>query len=1007
MGYYPALILSFCLLLLVLPASAATAPDQTSTIATSATWIVANGVDHATITVVAQNASAALPNATVVFSVNSTDLGTLGTPSAITDANGIATTIFTAKKKSGTAIITAAITSGNVTVQKTISQNIDHDSAYNATFYYAKEVTVGTETPFVINFRDKWGNLIDNRKTDDVHTVTLHISSISGSGAFLSAGSYVQDVTLTLDAQGNTSVIVRADTVAAENVIWQKPFAEVTEHYLSIKSVTDAVPYSMTVELTPDNPAALPADGDDDHVFTFVYALYDKYGNVASNQTLLLHSTWPTDTDINMTSNSLGLVTFSYGPHASTGNITITATVLSNTSVTQTKYISFYSTEPVNMVLMASPESMASHDVNDALYSNITAEVTDIMGNPVANETVTFSLGTPTYDGTYTVTSLPYLGTTTATTDDNGFATVTFVPGGFTRNSSDPLYDNQATGHCIATAAWGSVRQSIGLTWKNYPYLSVETSVSPETIAVNDTMDVTIRLKGDGWALQPNPVDAILVTDRSGSMMKDNPDRMVSIMAAEKTFVGKLSFPLDHLGEVSFGQKGLAQAQSYSGMGPGIDSTTWDDSAYIAAHYPGSLSDGTGRHWYSDYATLDLPLSDSSSTIMSTIDTMIPYSGTPLRQGLYLAINEMKTRSVRANAVKAIIVLSDGDYNYYGDPLARGYQGSSYPTYYDDLTTSYLPYGGLGTGTTSSQNMSNYALANGIKIYSIAYGADISSSGKTTLQTLALGSGGKYYEASATDIDDVYVQIAGDLQDEAGVNTTMSVNFDTVNVTGVSVPGTEVYDYVFNPDKSTLITWQDGNANVTDQTDDWNEDNRLNFDIGTIRLNETWQAVFRLKAKEAGNIEIFGNSSSLVFNNGTDSMNLPRRFVNVISNYTNTGPTTQAIQISNLQITQTGVIKDILPVRWEIMYPGNKTANEQISYSNDNQQTWVQFDYRTGLLPGGGTKTEYASLDVRNLPAGIYYIKVHATAEDTSDDTKITPGGASVGTAGKAYIKLE
>ncbi|MDD1702146.1 MAG: VWA domain-containing protein [Methanoregula sp.] len=1001
------MIILVCLVMLVLPVSAASGPDQYSTIASSASWVVANGADHATITVVAQNVSTTFPNATVAFSVNTTDYGTISPASVLTDANGVATSVFTTKKKSGTAIIKAVITYGNVSVEKTISQDIDHDSPYNATFFYDNSVTVGTETPFVINFRDKWGNLIDNRKSDDLHTVSLHISSVSGAGAFDYGGSLVQDVTLPLDAQGNASVTVRVDTVAAENIIWQKSFGEVADHYPSITSVTDGVPCSMTVALTPDNPAALPADGAADHTFSFIYTLYDQYGNVASNQSLLLHTTWPSDTDLNLTSNSQGLVDFSYGPHESTGNISVTATSRTNSSVTLTKYIAYYSTEPVNMVVMASPESMASHDVDAAIYSNISAEVTDIMGNPVANETVWFTLGTPTYDGTYTINSTPYLGNASAVTDDNGFATVTFIPGGFTRNSSDPHYNNQATGHCAVTATWGSVSQSVQLTWKNYPYLSVETSVSPETIAVNDTVDVTIKLKGDGWALQPNPVDVILCTDRSGSMMEDNPDRMVSVMAAEKSFVGKLSFPLDHLGEVSFGQSGLAQAQTYSGMGPGIDSSTSDDKTYIAAHYPGNPSEGAGKHTYSSYATLDLPLSDSQSTIMSTIDTMIPYSGTPMRQGIYIAVNEMKTRSTRANAVKAIVILSDGDYNYYGDPLARGSSGSSDPTNYGDLTTSYRLYSGLGSGTTSSQNMSNYAKANGIRIYSIAYGSDISSSGQQTLKILAEGTGGKYYTASATDINDVYVQIAGDLRDEAGVNTTMSVKFETVNVTGVSVPGAEVYDYVYNPTASTQITWQDGNVNVTDQTDDWNADHNLDFNIGTIRLNETWQGIFRLKIKQEGNIEVFGNSSSLVFNNGTDSMTLPRRFVNVISNLTNPGITTQAIQISDLQITQTGVIKDLLPARWEIMYPGNKTASERIYYSNDNQQTWVQFDSRTGLLSGGGSKTEYASLDVRNLPAGTYYIRVVASAEDTSGDEKITPGGALVGTAGKSYIKLE
>ena len=63
--------------------------------------------------------------------------------------------------------------------------------------------------------------------------------------------------------------------------------------------------------------------------------------------------------------------------------------------------------------------------------------------------------------------------------------------------------------------------------------------------------------------------------------------------------------------------------------------------------------------------------------------------------------------------------------------------------------------------------MSIYAKNHGIKIYSIAFADTMSSGGRKTLSVLANASGGKYYEASATNIADVYKAIAGDLQDTA------------------------------------------------------------------------------------------------------------------------------------------------------------------------------------------------------------------------------------------------
>ena len=145
---------------------------------------------------------------------------------------------------------------------------------------------------------------------------------------------------------------------------------------------------------------------------------------------------------------------------------------------------------------------MASHDVDALITSDITATVTDSLGNPVENEMVTFSLGTVGYpSGPYNVTSLPMLASNSTVTDVNGFATVQFIPGSFSTNSSSLYYSPSATGNVTITATWNSTPKNLLVTWKNYPYLSVKTTVMPPTVALNDTVEVTIALKGDGWAL--------------------------------------------------------------------------------------------------------------------------------------------------------------------------------------------------------------------------------------------------------------------------------------------------------------------------------------------------------------------------------------------------------------------------------------------------------------------------------------------------------------------------
>ena len=83
-------------------------------------------------------------------------------------------------------------------------------------------------------------------------------------------------------------------------------------------------------------------------------------------------------------------------------------------------------------------------------------------------------------------------------------------------------------------------------------------------------------------------------------------------------------------------------------------------------------------------------------------------------------------------------------------------------------------------------------------------------------------TGGFYkYAPTETDLENVYQEIAEDLKDTAGVNATMTADFENINVTNFEMPGDQVFDYVYHPTDSTKINWQDGITNVTDQSADW------------------------------------------------------------------------------------------------------------------------------------------------------------------------------------------
>ena len=960
-------------------------------------------VNHpATITVVAHNeTSGSLAGATVSVALNNTALGSLAMTSTTTDASGAVSGTFTAGTKSGAVNITTTITKDGASVTKTITQYIDHDAPYAVQFDYEGEVTVDTETPFTMSFTDHWGNPIDNKKSGDPHAVSLHIGSVTGAAAFDSGGTFVQDITQNTDANGNVTVTVRTDIVGGENIIWIKAFGSIGDQYKSIIGLTNAVPFSMTQALSP-SPAIQPCDGATDHTFTFIYTLYDKHGNIAENQSILLHTSWAGDTDTSFTSNEFGQIWLTYGPHETAANISITATSVTNSSVSATSFVEFYSTAPENMQLTASPQTMGSLDAGSSIRANVSAEVTDEKGNPVKNETVTFTIGTPWYDGTYNVTADPRWESTpsdtvTGITTEDGFATVKFMPGAFSRTKTDINYNPQATGHVTVTAKWvnpngTALIQNLQLNWKNYPYLSVDTSVNPLTIGVNDTIDLTIKMKGDGWALQPNPIDTVLVMDRSGSMndAMGYSTKLKGAKSAAKTFVGLMNSGTDRVALVSF----------------------------------------SGSTGYPETRT-DISLTTSYSSVNSTIDSLVASGATETRDGLKQAIDLLIANpNTDPDAVRALILMTDGNYNWLGNPLGRG---TGYTSTYTSYSTSalepnkYRIYTGLGCtlvnspyhsystctdGEFTEQNMSIYAKDHNIRLYMIAFSAQESTLDPlavSDMKVLANATGGYYsYAPDAATLATIYTKIAGDLQEQAGVNTTMQVVFNNVNVSGVTFPGADVYQYVYDPTASTKITWQDGNTNVTDQTTDWNDDHSLNFNIGTITLNQVWQADMRFKILKPGNIEVF-SGSSVLFNNGTDQMDLPVKYVNVIPNLSNPGWSMQAIQITDLTANPTGgKIVDTLPVTWNLTYPGNitRSATEQVFWSNDNKQSWHQFDAKSGIAPCTNS-LQASTLDVRNLQSGTYWIRVKASADDAVGDEAITATGIDIGTAGKSYIKLE
>ncbi len=609
---------------------------DTITLTSSKVWVVANTVDTATLTAHVTNlTSGNVPGVSVTFTVDNPVYGSVTSATGVTDASGLATTTFRANKTSGTAVLRATISAN----QAVHSQLIDHDSPYTVAFDYEGEVVVNETSTITATLTDKWGNRIDDRyTTENVHYA---VGSTGGGAGFYDGSGYPDDITLPVTSGGTVSVIFKADTIAGDNIIWMEHLGSITDKYFTIVGISEGLPYTLITEISPTgfpNPY-VAADGTS--VFSLKYTLKDVFDNAASNRSVWINTS--VGETYLLRSNSVGEILVTYGPKESIASINIDAVVVDNPSLTSTLTVEFVSTAPTNIILTANPETMPSRDASPAFTTEIKAKVMDIKGNPVAGEFVTFSNASATYDGTYNATfrTEPLLLSTSATTDSDGYAIVLLRPGGFSNTDTDLDYNPTATGHAIITATWSGTSTTIPVSWKNYPYLSVETEVHPSTVAVNSTVDITIRLTGDGWALMPDPIDVVMCTDRSGSMLYNDTDsiihdRMVHAMNAGKIFNAQMG-TRDRVGLVSFGDNsatsGWAELRRYyshqygGAEWVGRDSTWTGDSAYIAANYKGNPR----NYGTTDYASVEQTLSSERSTVNSSIEMMVPAGGTPMR----------------------------------------------------------------------------------------------------------------------------------------------------------------------------------------------------------------------------------------------------------------------------------------------------------------------------------------------------------------------------------------
>jgi Mg-chelatase subunit ChlD len=770
---------------------------------------------------------------------------------------------------------------------------------------------------------------------------------------------------------------------AGLNNVLLNRFGSIPDKIVSINAVSNDVPFRIEGFIDPDgSPPTVIADGTS--IFTLQFILYDRFGNPTKDQPVNITTSSGEFTPDRVTSFN-GDVWYTYGPKSFTGLHNITATAVNNKSVFTFKEARFYNSTPSNLGLLANPASIPSRDANPAIYSEISAKVVDIVGNPVAGEDVSFTLHNINYDPSDTgFSTLPSFDSTytreniTATTDANGLAIVRFYPSSLA-TFGQPGYKQSATGTAKVTATWNGNERDVDIIWKNYPYLSAQMVITPSQVKVGDTVDVHLKLNGDGWALTSKPIDVVLATDRSGSMAGT---KMTDAKAAATLFANNLSVQ-DNVGLVSFG---------------------------------GST------------ATSDLGLTNNKPTITAKIATYGASGNTPMRDAVFNSANMIKTTGRDpATTVRAIILLTDGEWNTAGDPQGIITSPNTILSEPDSVGTS---------------SVITYAKTNNMKLYIIGLG--VSSGYRTILESYVTEVGGKYYNApSSAELAGIYADIAGELRESAGVDTTATMDFGSITVNDALDITGNVFNYVADPETDGISTGPPVMAlpytpnlgstmvrkyNKTHElipgpgytqvgplydnmTPYWNSKSphELKFNIGEVKLNETWETNFRLRVLKEGSISLMGPGSSIDFkdvNGNTASMDL-----NNLSTFTSTqnavitGATWKTITIEEFHRTDTnpeGALKTIVPITWTTNYNGVNPITHDVYFQREMDPE-VRFDRKTTF--GGGKSTLYSQLDLSSLQPGGYTFIIHAYSTDAEATEDIGPYAYNSQT--RAFIKLE
>jgi len=1046
------------LLIVVVGTAAALTEDEISILPETATITAGDGGILIQATVL--NASVSVERVTFTY------LGQVADPSGKLSVASATTapykTVFTSTRAGDAEIaITVAYTAGGV--HETVTKNCHvrvipaAPYAYSSPISFANGVQAGSTSPITVVMKDVYGNTINNETGD---AVEFRVSA-AGAG-FVDGMTTVDHILIPFGADGKCVATFQAPEISGPVTVRVDPgYGTSLVKLITVNIIGEDIPAEITpyIVTVPYYPVAYECLADGSSFFDVRYLVRDRFGNPIGNYKVdVITSLNETTTII---TNVNGLARMTYGPKTGIGNTTVTATA---GDVSTSQVLTFIGGEGTSFAVTLNPINLPSADVDPSATIAVQTRVFSQAGTGVAGEEVSVWINEGDTWSSAPMIADPALSLNrengwtqsaiTATTDEKGIATV-YLKGGTFPEHGEEDFDPFARGNTTVTVMWNdNTQKSPTITWRNYPYLRVETEVSDLAVAPGDELNVTIRLIGDGnELLVHSPIDVVLCMDRGEDMLLDEGktkrDRIEAAREAAMLLVGgteneEIGFNpgLDRVALISYSDPTTTDPEAFpSGTAnlltvPGTYNWAGNvgddnanlfndkDKAYIAANYPGNAITS-----YSDFATADYKFTYSPDTDWTGLHTALwntvpikkdatGQASAPLRRGLKDSIQYLENNA-SSSAVKAIVVLMQNEYRYFGDPFAEGSVLTVPP---DDNTLSpgspnYYEFSDL---SEENQNMVNYALANDIKIYTIYYPKS-SSNDYLVPQRLAKETGGEFfYAGDEAQLKLAFQEIRDQLLREAGVSTVVNLNFAGDLAEGVDYTASELLSYVppttidfynWSTSPYTLTERLPGYIRYDDQTAMWlgEDDSRpasLHFDVGNITIKQTWETTFTLRINDSVveplNFSLFADPSSVEFQNQEGSLTveqLPKTIISVIPGLTQEGLINATVAVTSFGVTAQD--PSFLDFGWEIVYNGDYAMAEEVCFRDDASDNWKKVGAKT--LPFDGA-TDALAMYIADLPPGEYEAWIRVSTEDAGFDDAYTT--FVIGDVAGNYIRL-